>query len=127
MYWGNNVLEKESTLMQLRKAFISHTYKCLELLLMHIVRSFSTRITIIYVFFRLNKITTAVCACNAFTDSTGRNAHDPILLAGAPPAAAISMTITANELSVDSQEPWDPVWEQVHTHAHLMSIHSRKG
>ena len=27
-----------------------------------------------------------------------RNAHDPILLAGALPAAAISITITANEL-----------------------------
>ena len=40
----------------------------------------------------------AVCACNAFTDSTGRDARDPILLAAASPVAAISMTITARDL-----------------------------
>ena len=53
---------------------------------------------IVYVLFRLNNIMTAVHACNAFTDSTGRDARDPILLAAAWSAAAISMTITAREL-----------------------------
>ena len=41
---------------------------------------------------------TAVFARNAFADSTGRDAHDPVLLAAAPPVATISMTITAGDL-----------------------------
>ena len=53
---------------------------------------------IVYVFFRLNNIMTAIFAWNAFTDATGRDERDPILLAAAPPVAAISMTITASEL-----------------------------
>lgn len=53
---------------------------------------------IVYVFFRLNIIVTAIFACNALTESTGRDARDPILLAAASPVVAISMTITAREL-----------------------------
>ena len=41
---------------------------------------------------------TAIVACNALTDSTGRDAHDSILLAAEPPVAAISTTITGREL-----------------------------
>ena len=53
---------------------------------------------IVYAFFRLNIMMTAVSACNAFTDSTGRDARNPILLVAASTAAAVSMTITAREL-----------------------------
>ena len=53
---------------------------------------------VVYVIFRFNNIMTAVFACNAFTDSTGRDARDPILLAATSPVAAISMPITARDL-----------------------------
>ena len=53
---------------------------------------------VVYVIFRFNNIMTAVFACNAFTDSTGRNARDPTIHAAASPIAAISMTITARDL-----------------------------
>jgi hypothetical protein len=53
---------------------------------------------IVYVFFGLNAIITAISACSAVADTTGRDARDPVLVEAAPPVAAISMTITAREL-----------------------------
>ena len=70
---------------------------------------------------------TAVFACNAFTDSTGRDARDPILLAATSPVAAISMTITARDLQKLLRSRGVQVQELAHTHAHLLSIHSHWG
>ena len=53
---------------------------------------------VVYVIFGFKNIMTAVFACNAFTDFTGQNARDPILLAAASPFTVISMTITARDL-----------------------------
>ena len=53
---------------------------------------------VVFVIFRFNNIMTAVFACNAFTDSTGRDVRDPILLAATSPVVAISMTYTARDL-----------------------------
>ena len=53
---------------------------------------------IVYAFFGLNILMTAVTALSAFTESTGRDAHNSILLAATSPVAAVAMTITGREL-----------------------------
>lgn len=53
---------------------------------------------IVYAFFRLHIIVTAMLAGNALTDSAARDARDPIRLAAASRVVTISMAITASEL-----------------------------